>query len=96
MCAVGLFSDIVVHIRHIGAVQVVMLLDFGHQNAGFVFVSVVRHAQLEPGPRIYSHAISYKNIGQCNFFRQGVEGNTEPCKAECRNECKLYNAMIVM
>ena len=39
-------------VADIVAVEAVVLLDSGHQNAGFVFVSVVRHARLKPGPRI--------------------------------------------
>ena len=42
----------------IGAVQVV-LLGFGHQNAGFAFVSVVEYLP-KPRPRIHLHMLSYK------------------------------------
>ena len=81
-CALGLFlADIVA----------VVLLDSGHQNAGFVFVSVVRHARSKSGPRIYLLAISNKNISRCNFFRCAAEGDAKQCRAEYSNEWNVMN-----
>ena len=80
VCAGAFFvADIV-------AVEAVVLLDSGHQNAGFVFVSVVRHARSKSGPRIYLLAISNKNISRCNFFRCAAEGDAKQCRAEYSNE----------